>query len=122
MKLGNDGEAVTIKDEWASMVDSDPVTAGFEAVHTFEGSCGIEMVKHVVFPIRQAIPRKRLRGWVDDFDMKTEDVLILTEETHADRKPVSIYLPPLSTHFSVLRRLQCDSAQPKLVMISLNLS
>lgn len=57
------------------------------------------MVKHVVFPIRQAIPRRRIRGWVDDFDMKTEDVLILTEETHADRKPVC--LDPLSVllHF-----------------------
>lgn len=48
------------------------------------------MVKHVAIPIREITPRTRLRGFYEDFNPVTEDVLVLAGETHNFRKPVCI--------------------------------
>lgn len=60
---------------------------GWEVMHTFEGALGMDYVKHVAVPIKQAVPRASLRSWRDFADRK-EDVLLLEGETHLSRKPV----------------------------------
>ena len=47
----------------------------------------MEMTKTVIEPVRHVAPRSMLRGWVDQFYDKTEDVLLLEGEVHLDRKP-----------------------------------
>jgi hypothetical protein len=49
----------------------------------------MDYLKSVVEPIKQLAPRTQLRGLVDDYDSKTEEVLLLAGETHLSRKPVS---------------------------------
>lgn len=61
--------------------------AGWLTTYTWQGAIGMEMTKTVVEPIRQVAPRSMLRGWVDQFYDKTEDVLLLEGEVHLERKP-----------------------------------
>lgn len=92
-KLGTD-EALTLTPEldkeMSKYANFTYEKHGFEVVHTFEGSCGMEFSKHVVFPLRQLVPRSQLRGWIDDFGPNTEDVLVLEGETHDGRKAVCL--------------------------------
>lgn len=47
----------------------------------------MEYTKSVVPAIRQLLPYSRIRGWVEDFTMDV-DVLLLEGEVHLSRKPV----------------------------------
>ncbi|KAK0439464.1 uncharacterized protein EV420DRAFT_1583738 [Desarmillaria tabescens] len=60
---------------------------GWEVVHTFQPVIGMDFVKPVVAPTKQVVPRSALRGFRDDFDGHTEDVVLLAGEVHHDRKP-----------------------------------
>lgn len=50
---------------------------------------GMDYSKTVVDPIRQVVPRSRVRGLVEDFTV-TAEVLLLEGETHLGRKPVRV--------------------------------
>jgi hypothetical protein len=47
----------------------------------------MDYTKTVVDPIRQVVPRSRVRGVVEDYTV-TATVLLLEGETHLGRKPV----------------------------------
>lgn len=47
----------------------------------------MDYLKSVVTPIKQAAPLSRIRGWVDDYNHITTDILVLEGETHLGRKP-----------------------------------
>lgn len=47
----------------------------------------MDYTKTVVDPVTEVVPRSRLRGFVEDFTVKAE-VLLLEGETHLGRKPV----------------------------------
>lgn len=49
----------------------------------------MDYTKTVVDPIRQVVPRSRVRGLVEDFTV-TAEVLLLEGETHLGRKPVGV--------------------------------
>ena len=48
----------------------------------------MDYLKSVVKPIKQAAPLDKLRGWIDDYNHITTDILVLEGETHLGRKPV----------------------------------
>ena len=48
------------------------------------------MVKDVISPMYEAVPRDRIRGLYEDFHDISERVLLLRGEVHLGRKPVSI--------------------------------
>ena len=50
----------------------------------------MDYTKTVVDPIRQVVPRSRVRGLVEDFRAVTAKVLLLEGETHLGRKPVRV--------------------------------
>ena len=52
-------------------------------------SAGMDYTKTVVNPLREVVPRSRVRGFVENFRFNTE-VLLLEGETHLGRKPVSL--------------------------------
>ncbi|KIJ45168.1 hypothetical protein M422DRAFT_207427 [Sphaerobolus stellatus SS14] len=58
---------------------------GWVATYSFMGAAGLEYIKAVVDPIREVVPRSRVRGFVEDFTVNTE-VLLLEGETHLGRK------------------------------------
>ncbi|KAG8905648.1 hypothetical protein FRB99_008489 [Tulasnella sp. 403] len=60
---------------------------GWSTLYTYAGEMGMEFQKSVVEPIRQVVPRSRLRGWVEDYDTIDVDTLVLRGETHLRRKP-----------------------------------
>lgn len=55
----------------------------------------MEYTKTVVPTVRQVLPRRRVRGWVEDFTTDAY-VLLLEGETHLSRKPVRSLLPSQS--------------------------
>ena len=55
-------------------------------------SSGMEYLKTVIETIKQVAPRKRLRGFTDDFAWIDDTVVLLDGETHYGRKPVSAQL------------------------------
>ncbi|KAI0314068.1 hypothetical protein OF83DRAFT_1285805 [Amylostereum chailletii] len=59
---------------------------GWGTVYTFNAVLNMEFTKTVVDPIRQAVPRVSVRGWVDDYGDVRADVLLLAGETHLYRK------------------------------------
>ncbi|EJT97837.1 hypothetical protein DACRYDRAFT_24792 [Dacryopinax primogenitus] len=63
---------------------------GLSVLYTFQGSRGIDLIKHVTEPIRQVAPTTMLRGLVDDWDNITDEVLVLEGEVHLWRKPGSL--------------------------------
>ncbi|THH21521.1 hypothetical protein EW146_g25 [Bondarzewia mesenterica] len=60
---------------------------GWEVLHTFRGALGMDYTKTVSEPIRQVVPRSSLRGFVEEYADRDEDVVILAGETHLGRKP-----------------------------------
>ena len=52
----------------------------------------MEYLKTVIETIKQVAPRKRLRGFTDDFAWIDDTVVLLDGETHYGRKPVSAQL------------------------------
>ncbi|KZO96223.1 hypothetical protein CALVIDRAFT_545606 [Calocera viscosa TUFC12733] len=64
--------------------------AGLSVLYTFQGSRGIDLIKHVTEPIRQVAPTSMLRGLVDDVNNVQDEVLLLEGETHLWRKPGSL--------------------------------
>ena len=48
------------------------------------------MVKDVISPMYEAVPRDRIRGLYEDFHDISARVLLLRGEVHLGRKPVSI--------------------------------
>ncbi|TDL17252.1 hypothetical protein BD410DRAFT_794558 [Rickenella mellea] len=63
---------------------------GWEVLYTYEGALGMEFLKSVSGPVRQAAPRSSLRGLVEDYAHITTDVLLLEGEVHHGRKPGSL--------------------------------
>ena len=51
---------------------------------------GYDLMKAVVYPIRQVAPRQTLRGLRDDFGHLTADVVLLAGEVHNGYKAVSL--------------------------------
>lgn len=47
----------------------------------------MDYLKSVVQPVRQATPLSRIRGWADDYDHITADILVIEGEIHLGRKP-----------------------------------
>ncbi|KZT59687.1 hypothetical protein CALCODRAFT_466636 [Calocera cornea HHB12733] len=64
--------------------------AGLSVLYTFQGSRGIDLIKHVTEPIRQVAPTKMLRGLYDDVNNINDEVLLLEGEVHLWRKPGSL--------------------------------
>ncbi|GJJ13806.1 hypothetical protein Clacol_008063 [Clathrus columnatus] len=62
---------------------------GWVVTYTYEALGGIEFAKSVVSSSREIVPRGRVRGWVEDFTMDV-DVLLLEGEVHLERKPGSL--------------------------------
>ncbi|KZV71332.1 hypothetical protein PENSPDRAFT_540994, partial [Peniophora sp. CONT] len=60
---------------------------GWEVLYTFLGALGADYTKTVVNPLDQVVRRSTIRGWVDEYDRETADVLVLAGETHLYRKP-----------------------------------
>ncbi|EIW86739.1 hypothetical protein CONPUDRAFT_78988 [Coniophora puteana RWD-64-598 SS2] len=60
---------------------------GWEVVYSFQGAGGMDFVKHVASPVKEAVPRHYLRGWADDYAMIDTEVLVLAGETHLYRPP-----------------------------------
>ena len=60
---------------------------GWEVLYTFLGALGADYTKTVVNPLDQVVRRSSIRGWVDEYDRETADVLVLAGETHLYRKP-----------------------------------
>ena len=56
----------------------------------------MDYTKTVVDPIRQVVKRSSLRGFVEEYGDREEDVVIVAGETHLFRKPVRIIAPYLS--------------------------
>lgn len=48
----------------------------------------MDYTKTVVDPLKEVVPRSRVRGFTEDFNVGGE-VLLLEGETHLGRKPVS---------------------------------
>ena len=48
----------------------------------------MDYTKTVIEPIKQAVPRSRVRAWVEDYSSVTAEVLFLEGEVHLGRKPV----------------------------------
>jgi hypothetical protein len=48
----------------------------------------MEYTKAVVDPIRQIVPRGQVRGFVEEYTIVDQEVLLLEGETHIYRKPV----------------------------------
>ncbi|KAH7928205.1 hypothetical protein BV22DRAFT_225426 [Leucogyrophana mollusca] len=63
---------------------------GWEPLYTYDGALGMDYVKNVVNPIRQAAPRDSIRGYVEDYRHYTADVLLLRGEIHYERKPAGL--------------------------------
>ncbi|KAF8575349.1 hypothetical protein K439DRAFT_1370155 [Ramaria rubella] len=61
-------------------------TGGWVPVYTFLGAGGMDYTKTVVDPIKQVVPRSRVRGFLEDYTVEAE-VLLLEGETHLGRKP-----------------------------------
>lgn len=53
-------------------------------------SGGMDYTKTVVEPIRQVVPRHTLRGFKEDYEDISADVLLIEGEIHLGRKPVSV--------------------------------
>ncbi|GJJ13798.1 hypothetical protein Clacol_008055 [Clathrus columnatus] len=62
---------------------------GWVVTYTYEGLGGNEFAKSVVPSTREILPRSHVRGWVEDFTMDV-DVLLLEGEIHLERKPASL--------------------------------
>lgn len=54
-------------------------------------SAGMDLVKHVVMPMRQVAQRTSIRGFIEDYYHIDADVVVLAGETHLYRKPVGIW-------------------------------
>ncbi|KAH7914049.1 hypothetical protein BJ138DRAFT_1144531 [Hygrophoropsis aurantiaca] len=63
---------------------------GWEVLYTYDGALGMDYVKNVVNPIRQAAPRDSIRGYVEDYRHYDADVLLLKGEIHYERKPAGL--------------------------------
>ncbi|EJU02506.1 hypothetical protein DACRYDRAFT_22127 [Dacryopinax primogenitus] len=61
--------------------------AGFEVLHTYQGSLNTEFTKSVATPTRQVARRSEVHGVVDDFGSWSDQVIHLEGEVHLDRKP-----------------------------------
>jgi len=61
--------------------------AGFDVLHTFQGSRGAEFGKSVAIPITQVVRTSEVRGAVDDFGSWADEVIHLEGEMHDNRKP-----------------------------------
>lgn len=64
--------------------------AGWEILHTWDGALGMDFVKWVVKPQIDVAPRENLRGFVQEYGPRTEEVLHLNGEIHLYRKPGSM--------------------------------
>lgn len=64
--------------------------AGWEILHTWSGAAGGDNVKWVVKPEIDVAPREYLRGFVQDYGSRTEEVLYVHGEIHQYRKPGSL--------------------------------
>ncbi|CAE6424929.1 unnamed protein product [Rhizoctonia solani] len=75
---------------------------GWEVLHTYRGTLGMDYTKSVVEPIKQVAPRSRLRGMFDDYNHIDAEVLVLAGETHLNRKPggVRFVYPEQQAHFA----------------------
>ncbi|KZT51862.1 hypothetical protein CALCODRAFT_442453 [Calocera cornea HHB12733] len=61
--------------------------AGFEVLHTYEGSRGFDLIKSVVTPIKQVARMHEVHGMLEDFGTWTDEVVHLEGEVHLYRKP-----------------------------------
>ncbi|KAF8516366.1 hypothetical protein JB92DRAFT_3082720 [Gautieria morchelliformis] len=81
----------TLQDkDWKVETDADIErlinSGGWVVTYTFLGAGGMDYTKTVVDPIRQVVPRNRIRGVVEDYTV-TAEILLLEGETHLGRKP-----------------------------------
>ncbi|KAI0257124.1 hypothetical protein BJV78DRAFT_12780 [Lactifluus subvellereus] len=60
---------------------------GWEVLHTFASTLGMEFAKTVVQSIKEVAHRSSIRGFKDDYYRVDADVVILAGETHLGRKP-----------------------------------
>ncbi|KAG8721753.1 hypothetical protein FRC09_007412 [Ceratobasidium sp. 395] len=60
--------------------------AGWDFVYTFQGRLNQEFIKAIVWPMTQAAPRMRMRGFVNDLAQRTENIVIVSGEIHLERK------------------------------------
>ncbi|KAF9239248.1 hypothetical protein BU15DRAFT_46824 [Melanogaster broomeanus] len=70
---------------------------GFEVVYTYTGAGGIDVVKDVITPTYEAVPRHRIRGLYEDFHHITARVLLMRGELHDGRKPGSLYFTSVAS-------------------------
>jgi len=64
--------------------------AGWVVLHTWDGALGLDLVKWVVKPRIEIVPRENIRGFVQDFANITEELFVLRGEIHLGRKPGSM--------------------------------
>lgn len=64
--------------------------AGWQTLHTWDGALGEDLVKWVVKPRIDVAPRDNLRGFIQDYGSRTEEILYLNGEIHHHRKPGSM--------------------------------
>jgi hypothetical protein len=64
-----------------------------DAEYTSDHRAGADLVKDVILPMYEAVPRDRMRGLYEDFHDTSARVLLLRGEIHLGRKPVSIVTP-----------------------------
>lgn len=80
------GECATSSDD-DTVIEDVLRDNGWEVVYSFQGAGGMDFVKHVASPVKEAVPRWHLRGWVDDYSMVDAEVFVLAGETHLYRPP-----------------------------------
>lgn len=69
---------------------------GWEVLYTFKSVLDMEFTRTVTDPARQVVLRESIRGWVDEWGARTEDVVLLVGETHLYRKPATMRFTTLA--------------------------
>ncbi|EJD55335.1 hypothetical protein AURDEDRAFT_140927 [Auricularia subglabra TFB-10046 SS5] len=68
-------------------IEGELVASGWHSLYTFHSMVTQELFKAPVYPIREAAPHGRMRGFAEYYAKNDEDVILLAGETHLYRKP-----------------------------------